>query len=170
MVNITVCGNPFRNWGLVRPICVLKSHVSAPFFFATIQCLTQKQVDNNIYIHKTHTFFFFGVGRNIIYIYIYIHQIHTIYLYPSTSSKLSNGTSSRQTAQRAPPIGVGGQYCVGCVAFAGDSGSRCPGPERREMGWIFLFFGVGGWEKQSFTTSPKKRAKGTLSIGICQKG
>lgn len=122
-------------WKPVRPICVLKSHVSAPFF-ATIQCFTQKQVDKNIYVYKTHTpFFFFGVGRNIyIYtnirypLYIYIHLLH-----PSSRMAPLPG----QTAQRAPPIGVGGQCCVGCVAFAGDSGSRCPGRpvKGREMGW-----------------------------------
>ena len=140
---------------------MLKSHVSAPFV-ATIQCFTQKQVDKNIYVYKTHTFFWWV--EICIYIYIYIHtsDVHyisiSIYFIQVLLALFPANCNGR------PPLGTG-QCGVGCVAFAGESGSRCSGPERREMGCFFL--GLG---KTIIHNFQKKRAKGTLSIGIMSQG
>ena len=143
---------PSEIGGLVRPICVLKSHVSAPFF-ATIQCLTQKQVDKNIYVYKTHTFFWWVEICIYIYISIYIHQMYTIYLYPSTSSKFS-WHSSRQTATGAPHWGQANvAWDVLRLRESLGAGAQALKDER----WVVFFFGVG---KNNHSQLPKEKGKG----------
>ena len=128
---------------------MLKSHVSAPFF-ATIQCFTQKQVDNNIYIHKTHTFFFLGWVE----IYIYIHQIPTIYLYPSTSSKFSNGTSSRPNCATGTPHWGWRPMLRGMCCVCGRLSEPVPRPARERTR-----DGLGVGKNHHSQLPPKKRAK-----------
>lgn len=154
-------------WKPVRPICVLKSHVSAPFF-ATIQCFTQKQVDKNIYVYKTHTPFFF-LGWVEIYIYIYIQTSDTHYISISIyfiqvlewhlfPAKLRNGH---------PPLGLEANAAWDVLRLRETLGAGAQAGPWKDERW------VGGWEKPSFTTSPKEKGKeGTLFFwgGIMSQG